>query len=104
MSRTARETVEQFIAAPTTLTDRGDLADFYAEDAVVEIMFAPPGVAARTEGREVLRARFTASTSVLAFDEVGGTVLHQTDDPEVVIAEYDLAGHVVETGKRFVFR
>jgi ketosteroid isomerase-like protein len=104
MSRTARETVEQFVSAPTTLADRGDLADFYAEDAVVEIMFAPPGVATRTQGREVLRARFTASTAVLAFDEVVSAVLHQTDDPEVVIAEYGLRGHVVETGKEFVFQ
>jgi len=103
MPQTARETVARFIPAAATLADRGDLADFYAEDAVVEIVFRPPGVPARTEGREVLRARFAASTAVLAFDRVGSVVIHQTDDPEVVVAEYDLHGHVVATGKEFVF-
>ncbi|GAB3906068.1 hypothetical protein GCM10029964_102270 [Kibdelosporangium lantanae] len=105
MPETARETVARFIPAAATLTDRGDLADFYAEDAVVEIMFRPPGsdVPARTQGREVLRARFAASTGRFALDRVGSAVIHQTDDPEVVVAEYDLHGHAVATGKEFVF-
>jgi uncharacterized protein len=99
----ARETVERFIPAALT-ADRGALADFYAEDAVIEIMFPPPGIPARTQGREVLRARFAASAQVMAFDKVDAVVIHETQDPEVVVAEYELHGHVIATGREFVFR
>lgn len=99
----ARETVERFIPAALN-ADRGALADFFAEDVVIDIMFPPPGIPARTQGRETLRARFAASAEVMAYDKVDSVTIHETRDPEVVITEYDLHGHVIATGREFVSR
>jgi ketosteroid isomerase-like protein len=65
-----------------------DLADLYAEDAVVDqpLVSAAPR---RIEGREMIRAHFTGAAgmdlSLVAHD----IVVHETADPEVVIAEFD---------------
>ncbi|SOB88417.1 nuclear transport factor 2 family protein [Streptomyces sp. 1331.2] len=78
-----------------------ELAQLYAEDAVVETVFQPVGPR-RFEGRAVLAERF---------DEVGvqtplelrasNVVVRETDDPEVVVAEFDY--HVLHrtTGRSF---
>jgi ketosteroid isomerase-like protein len=78
----------------------GDLADFYAEDAVVEQPFMPGGQA-RIEGRASLRAHFDRARSMPLELRVVDLVVHETKDPEVVIAEYDYDGRVVPTGETF---
>ncbi|WP_030275855.1 nuclear transport factor 2 family protein [Streptomyces sp. NRRL B-24484] len=78
-----------------------ELAELYAEDAVVETVFEPVGPR-RFEGRAVLAARFAevgaASPLELAAANV---VVRETDDPEVVVAEFDYRAHHRVTGKRF---
>jgi ketosteroid isomerase-like protein len=62
----------------------------------------PPGVPARLEGREAIRAsarQVMASPLRLADFEV--VELHQTQDPEVVIAEMRTTGTVTTTGRPF---
>jgi ketosteroid isomerase-like protein len=78
----------------------GDLADAYAEDAVVEQPFMPGGPG-RIEGREALRAHFEGAASMPLELRVDDLVVHETTDPEVVIAEYDYVGRVVPTGETF---
>lgn len=65
-----------------------ELADLYAEDAVVEQPFALPQPL-RFEGREALRAHFTSTPAGGITLVASNIVVRQTDDPEVVVAEWD---------------
>ncbi|WP_067467332.1 nuclear transport factor 2 family protein [Actinomadura macra] len=76
------------------------LPRLYAEDAVVVHPFADP--ASRLEGREALREHF-AQLEHLPIEMVArNIVVHQTTDPEVIVAEFDYACHNTETGRDFV--
>ena len=78
----------------------GELADLYAPDAVVRQPFAPPGgpASATIEGHEQLRTHF-AQAAQLPFELTArNVVVHETGDPEVVIAEFDYDIHVLATG------
>lgn len=101
-ARTPRETVEGFLTA-TTGEDPGALADFYAHHVVIEMPFAPPELyPARTETtREELRARFRAGAAVRRYETVRDVRLHETGDPELVVAEYTLAGRLLAGGEPF---
>jgi uncharacterized protein len=77
-----------------------DLADLYAEDAVVEMPFAP-SPPARLEGREAIRAHFAAAARGPLTLRARNVVAHDTGDPEVVIAEFDYDGQVSTTGRSF---
>ena len=77
------------------------LAELYAADAVVELPFARPG-GLRLEGRPAISDHFArAAGAPLTLIPVD-VVLHQTVDPEVVVAEYDYEGTATETGRSFV--
>ena len=76
-----------------------DLADLYAEDAVVEQPFAPTPPR-RLEGREAIRAHFAAAQGPLRL-EASNVVVHDTGDAEVVVAEFDYDGRVATTGHTF---
>ncbi|MET9018571.1 nuclear transport factor 2 family protein [Actinopolymorpha sp. NPDC004070] len=98
----ARGTVEQFLE--TTVSGRmGDLADFYAPTVVIEMPFAPEVLyPARTEvTREQLRERFTAGASSRRYTRLDNVRIHQTEDPETVVVEYELEGVTVETEEPF---
>lgn len=62
------------------------LHELYAEDAVVELPFAPAPV--RLEGREAVRAHFAAAAGGGFSLRVEDLTVHRTLDPEVVIAEF----------------
>lgn len=80
-------------------------ADMFAIDGVLELPFAPAGVPRRLDGREAIR-RFLAPAGRAAREAgrriVGysSVVLHQSTDPEVVVAEFDLDG-VTATGETY---
>jgi uncharacterized protein len=65
-----------------------DLADLYAEDAVVDQPFMVPQPR-RMHGREQVRAHFTAAVGGPLELRARNVVVHETSDPEVVIAEFD---------------
>ncbi|HZD67827.1 MAG TPA: nuclear transport factor 2 family protein [Actinomycetes bacterium] len=77
-----------------------ELADLYAEDTVVELPFAP-GAPTRLEGREAVRAHFTTAAVGPLKLRASNVVIHYTDDPEVVIAEFEYHGQVTTTGRAF---
>jgi ketosteroid isomerase-like protein len=99
---TARQTVERFLNT-TIGSDPGDLADFYAPDVVIEMPFAPAMLyPSRIETtREQLRERFRAGTAIRRYTGLGDVVIHETADPDVVIAEYSLQGELTGTGEPF---
>ena len=73
--------------------DRDAQATYYAPDAVVHFPFAPPGVPDRFEGRDAIRAMSVAldrargeTAPVPAESDL---TVHETTDPELIIAELD---------------
>ncbi len=78
-----------------------ELAELYAEDAVVETVFEPVGPR-RFEGRAVLKERFAqiAASSPVELTPAN-VVVRETDDAEVVVAEFDYRVHHRLTGRTF---
>ncbi len=95
----ARTIIERHLAR-VSLGMTGDLADTYAENAVVEQPFMPHGQG-RIEGRKALRAHFERARSIPLELRVDNLVVYATTDPEIVIAEYDYDGRVLTTGETF---
>ncbi len=65
--------------------------DFFADDAVIETKFTATGQPNRIEGKEnisqILRASNDASP--LKRKNFENTIVHQTHNPTIIIAEYD---------------
>jgi uncharacterized protein (TIGR02246 family) len=83
--------------------DADGFADLFAPDAVIEAPFAGHfGMPARLEGREAIRdySRHVMA-SPLRLEDLDVEQLHQTQDPEVVIAETRTTGTVTTTGRSF---
>ena len=78
-----------------------ELAGLYAEDAVVETVFEPVGPR-RFEGQAVLGERF-AQVAVHSPVELTATdvVIRETDDPEVIVGEWNYQVHHRVTGRTF---
>ena len=85
--------------------DMDGQADLYAPDGTLELPFAPPGVPRRLQGREAIRGFLRAAGGraraagrrIVRYDRV---VVHDTTDPEVIVAEFDLHG-VGPTGEAY---
>jgi ketosteroid isomerase-like protein len=67
---------------------------------VVDIPLAKPEPE-HVEGHETIRKHFAAAEGFFALQVVGDRVVHETTDPEVVIAEFDYEGQVIATGRTF---
>ncbi|MFC3997938.1 nuclear transport factor 2 family protein [Nocardiopsis sediminis] len=76
-------------------------AELLAEDIVVETPFSPPGMR-RHEGREAWLEYYRTSSAALSvrFERLRELATHRTDDPEVIVVEYELTGTVTDTGLR----
>ncbi|MET8630980.1 nuclear transport factor 2 family protein [Kitasatospora sp. NPDC004669] len=78
-----------------------ELADLYAEDAVVEIVFAPVGPR-RLEGRSVVRERFMELATSLPVELTPvNVVIRETDDPEVIVNEWNYQVRHRATGRTY---
>jgi ketosteroid isomerase-like protein len=80
-----------------------DLADLYAADAVHEFPMRFPSFPARFEGREAIRAGYTAAwgASPARLEEIRDVVVHDTTDPQVIVVEQVVAGTMTTTGRSF---
>ncbi|HEU5030681.1 MAG TPA: nuclear transport factor 2 family protein [Spirillospora sp.] len=96
---TPRAVFQRLIDGVTARRPDG-LPQLYAEDAVVVHPFAHP--ASRLEGREALRAHFAQLETLPVEMKARNVVVHQTADPEVIVAEFEYAGRNTETGRDFV--
>lgn len=78
--------------------DMSGFADLWATDGTMEFPFAPPGWPTRLDGREAVREYLRGYTDVYDIRSVTEQTVHETTDPEVIIAELEVAGVVVHTG------
>lgn len=76
-----------------------DLADLYAEDAVVVHPFMLP-VPTIIRSRDEVRRHFSAAAGGPIELHARNVIVHETTDPEVVIAEYDYDVHNTVTDRR----
>ena len=76
------------------------LHELYARDALVEYPFALP-VPTRLEGREAIRRYFSAVARMPLELRARNITVHETGDPEVIVAEWDYDGLVTTTGRSF---
>lgn len=103
--RSARETVEQLLLAAVSATP-GDMADCYAPEVVIELPFAVDGLyPSRVENtREELRARYQGHAAIRRYKSIGDVTIHETANPEVIVAEYTLNGEMAATDEPFSMR
>jgi ketosteroid isomerase-like protein len=77
-----------------------ELSALYAEDTVVEHPQRPPAPT-RIEGRQIIHEHFTGALAATVRMRRHNVVVHETTDPEVIVAEYDYSGEALNTGKTF---
>ncbi|MBE1612993.1 ketosteroid isomerase-like protein [Actinopolymorpha pittospori] len=99
---TPREVYAALVRA-IVAADADAAADLYAEDGVLELVFTRPGIVPRRQGREDIReaARAGWDALPLRFESHRTVALHDSPDPEVVIAEFELAGTSLAGGRAF---
>jgi ketosteroid isomerase-like protein len=70
--------------------------EMLAENVEIEMPFAPAGHARRIEGRAAVTAMVQQGREALpvAFEEFRDVVIHETADPEVIVAEYAIVASV----------
>lgn len=80
-----------------------DLADLHAEDAVYEFPLLTPGRPERYVGREEIRQGFGAAWAAapVRVTDIIDVVVHETSDPQVLIAEQKVVAVITDNGHRF---
>lgn len=81
--------------------DASTFIDMLAEVAVMEFPYAPPGFAARLEGRAAIARHLDGLSGVIEFDRMAEPTVHVSTDPNVVIIEFEGFGRGVETGEPY---
>lgn len=100
MPRTPRELFarmqQEWLDHPGELT-----GEDYAEDVVIEGPFAPPGQPRRFEGRQQFLdfANPRRAAFPVRFDGCRTIAIHDTNDPETIVVEYELTGTVTTTNR-----
>ena len=69
-----------------------------AENAVFEFLYEFPGWPRTLRGRAGVVDGFSGYGNNIALHSAGGLVVHRSQDPRVVILEYEAHGKVVATG------
>lgn len=77
-----------------------ELHDWFSDDAIVEYPFALPSPT-RLEGMEAIKKYFAAISAYPLTLQMRNMVVHETSNPEVVVAEWDYDGLVTTTGIAF---
>lgn len=81
--------------------DMAGFIDLYADNAIMEFPFAPPGWPGRLEGRAAVHEYLIDYPDWLDLRDITNMTVHRTDDPQVIIAEFSAEGFVVATGKPY---
>ncbi|MHB0992341.1 MAG: nuclear transport factor 2 family protein [Burkholderiales bacterium] len=81
-------------------------ADLFSEDAVWEFPFAPEGIPKIIEGREKIIAAAKAGMERSKkkgrrITDYKSVEIYETNNPEVIIAEFTLQGEITSTGKTY---
>jgi ketosteroid isomerase-like protein len=83
------------------LVDGDHYFDTIAEDAVFEFRYHFPGWPQTVRGRDALMALYAGYGNNIVLDGADELVVHRTQDPRVLIIEYDVHGKIVATGSSY---
>jgi ketosteroid isomerase-like protein len=78
--------------------------DLCADDVVAEFPFAPPGSPALIEGRQALYEYLRGYPDLIDVREIPTTKIYTTEDPDVVVVEWSVAGSVLTNGNPYDMR
>jgi uncharacterized protein len=80
------------------LVDGDHYFDTIADDAVFEFRYIFPGWPLRVDGRAALMTLYAGYGDNIVLHGAGALIAHRTQDPRVVILEYEVHGKTVRTG------
>ena len=75
--------------------------DTIADNAVFEYRYHFPGYPRRVDSRQALMALYAGYGSNILLHGADGLVVHRSQDPRVVILEYEVHGKVIRTGSSY---
>jgi ketosteroid isomerase-like protein len=78
-----------------------NLHTLFSDDAIIEYPFALP-VRTQLNGLEAIKKYFAATSAYPMRLQMRNLVVHETLNPEVVVAEWDYDGFVTTTGHAFL--
>ena len=95
---TPRQVAEKLVAG---ISERrfDEVPKLYAEDCVVEVPYATAGATPRIEGGAAIREHFAHADAVPFRLRARDLVVHETDDPELVVSEWDYEVTATTTGR-----
>ncbi|MFE0024260.1 nuclear transport factor 2 family protein [Amycolatopsis sp. NPDC059021] len=76
-------------------------AGLWAEDGVLEFPFAQPGYPSRLDGRAAIHEYLRDYPAIVDIRAITRQQVHETTDPDVVIAEFAVDGVAVRTGRPY---
>jgi ketosteroid isomerase-like protein len=76
----------------------------WAADGSIEFPFAPAGYPRRLDGRAAIQDYLRGYPDLLDVQEITEQTVHETVDPAVVVAEFEVAGVAVATGRPYSAR
>jgi ketosteroid isomerase-like protein len=82
----------------TGLVDGEHFFDTFAEDAIFESLYVFPGWPRTIRGRASLVDQLSGYGGNITLHSSDGLVVHRSQDPRVVILEYEVHGKIVATG------
>ena len=80
------------------LVDGDHYFDTIADDAVFEFRYDFPGWPRTVRGRDALMELYAGYGNNIILHGADGLVVHRTQDPRVVIIEYEVHGKIIATG------
>ena len=83
------------------LVDGDHYFDTIADDAVFEFRYIFPGWPLRVDGRETLMTLYAGYGDNIVLHGAGALIAHPTQDPRVVILEYEVHGKIVANGSSY---
>jgi uncharacterized protein len=80
------------------LVDGGHLFDTFADDASFEFLYRFPGWPAKIKGRANFMDRLSGYGDSIRLHSGDKLIVHRSQDPQVVILEYELHGKILSNG------
>ena len=104
MSGSPREVIEE--VRRMIAGDGPEFSSLFAADGVLRFPFAPPGAPAELRGREAIRELYQGGEPTKALLDMADVevLVRETEDPEVVVAEFGHRGWSHAIGEPYTFR
>ena len=83
------------------MVDGDHYFDTIADNAIFEYRYHFPGYPRRIDSRQALMALYAGYGSNILLHGADGLVVHRSQDPRVLILEYEVHGKVIRTGASY---